>query len=281
MTTIDLRVQKIKTLLLFFILFSPGLVFSQIHQGKVISTETGNGIGFVNIGIIGKNIGTVSDLYGNFIIELQNIYDHDSLRFSMIGYQSKVFLVSQFKENPVKDVYLKPVSYDLKEVKVVYHKPKEVRLGYPVTTNDLRSGFSYNDLGSELGVRVRVKGMVKLKDISFNVAVCTFDSVTYRVNIYLMEGETVCDNILKKPLYISFSKHDINKPITLDLSQYSIVIEGDILVTLEIYRNLGQGRLLFNTTYFTGVTYHKKTSEGTWTQSPGMIGMYLHGLVIR
>jgi len=140
---------------------------------------------------------------------------------------------------------------------------------------------SHNDLGSELGVKIHVKRQVKLKDINFNVAVCTFDSVTYRVNIYLMEGETNCENILTKPMYISFSKHDIDKPVTLDLSPYSIVVEGDILITLEIYRNLGQGRLLFNTTFFTGVTYHKKTSEGTWTQSPGMIGMYLHGLVIR
>jgi hypothetical protein len=281
MITIDLRVSKIKTLLLFFILSGSSLVFSQVQKGKVVSSETGNGVGFVNIGIIGKNVGTVSDMYGNYTIDLENIYDQDSLRFSMIGYQSKVFLVSQFKENPSKDVYLKPINYDLKEVKVVYHKPKEIRLGYPVTTNDLRSGFSYNDLGSELGVRVRVKGQVKLKDVNFNVAICTFDSVTYRLNIYLMEGEIVCDNILTKPIYISFSKKDINKPITLDLSKYSIVVEGNILITLEIYRNLGQGRLLFNTTYFTDVTYHKKTSEGTWTQSPGMIGMYLHGMVIR
>ena len=281
MTTIGWIRPKIKTLLLFFALLGPGMVFSQVQKGKVICTESGNGVGFVNIGIIGKNVGTVSDQYGNYTIDLENIYDHDSLRFSMIGYQSRVFLVSQFRENPLKEVSLKPISYDLKEVKVVYHKPKEIRLGYPVTTNDLRSGFSYNDLGSELGVKIRVKGEVKLKDISFNVAVCTFDSVTYRLNIYLIEGETVCDNILKKPIYISFSKLDINKPITLDLSQHSIVVEGNILITLEIYRNLGQGRLLFNTTYFTDVTYHKKTSEGTWTQSPGMIGMYLHGMVIR
>jgi hypothetical protein len=270
-----------KTALFIFILLSPGLLFCQIQKGRVLSSETHTPVGFVNIGIIGRNIGTVADINGDYELELDNKYNSDSVRFSMIGYESIAFLISQFRENPEKNVYLNPRSYNLQEVKVVYHKPKSVKLGYPVTTTDLRSGFSYNELGSELGIKIHVKGQVKLTEVNFNVGICTYDSVTYRLNIYLMEGQTDCINILKKPIYITFSKHDIDKPINLDLSKYSVVVEGDILVTLEIYRNLGQGRLLFNTTYFTGETYHKKTSEGQWTKSPGLIGMYLKGLLIR
>ena len=164
---------------------------------------------------------------------------------------------------------------------MIYHKPKEIRLGTPVTTNDLRSGFAYNDLGSELGIKVHVKGQVKLKDINFNVAICTFDSVTYRLNIYQSLNQTEYKNILSKLIYISFSKDKINNAITFDLSKYSIIIEGDVLITLELYKDLGEGKLLFHTEYFTGTTYHKKTSEGKWTEAPGVIGMYLHGQLIR
>jgi len=113
------------------------------------------------------------------------------------------------------------------------------------------------------------------------VAICTYDSVTYRLNIYKTIDNIEYKNILTQPIYISFSKDKIDKPITLALGKYSIIVEGDILVTLELYKDLGQGKLLFYTQYFTSFTYHKKTSEGKWTKAPGEIGMYLHGQVIK
>lgn len=272
---------NIKTGLLLFALFIPEVIFSQSQKGKVFSRETNSGLGFVNIGIIGKNIGTVSDESGNFTITIGDAYDIDTLRFSMIGYESKSFLVGYFKEKSTKDVYLDPISYKLQEVKVIYHKPREITLGTPVFSNDLRSGFAYNDLGSELGIKVQIKRPVKLKDINLNVATCTYDSVTFRLNIYETFNQIEYKNILTKPIYISFTKDKINKVITFDLREYSIIIEGDVLVALELYRDLGEGRLLFRTKYFTGTTYHKKSSEGKWTESSGEIGMYLNGLIIR
>ena len=272
--------HNIRKGIVFFILFIPGLIYCQTQKGKVLSNETKLGIGFVNVGIIGKNVGTVSDESGNFAIDFGNNYENDSLRFSMIGYESKSFLVGQFKEDTNKIVYLNPRSYNLKEVKVIYHKPKEIRLGYPVTSNELRSGFAYNDLGSELGIKIHARGQVKLNDINLNVAICTYDSVTYRLNIYKTEGQAEYINILTKPIYISFSKDKINNVITIDLRRYSLVIEGNVLITLELYKDLGEGRLLFQTEFFTGTTYHRKTSEGKWTEAPGVIGMYLHGQVI-
>jgi CarboxypepD_reg-like domain len=272
---------KIKFGFLIILLCIPGLTFSQTQKGRVLSSETKAGIGFVNVGIIGKNIGTVTDVNGDFSLTIDNNYNNDSIRFSMIGYESKSFLVSNFKENPITTIYLNSRSYALQEVKVIYHKPKEIRLGYPVTSDELRSGFAFNDLGSELGVKIHLKGLVKLTDINLNVAICTYDSVTYRLNIYQVVNKTEYKNILTKPIYISFTKDEINNALTFNLSKYSIIIEGDVLVTLELYKNLGEGRLLFRTEFFTGTTYHKKTSEGNWTMSPGEIGMCLHGLLIR
>lgn len=272
---------NIKTVLFYFVLFIPGVISGQFQEGKILSGTTNLGIGYVNVGIIGRNIGTVTDESGNFKINLEKINDNDSIRFSMIGYQSKSFLVSQFKENSIKEVYLNPRSYYLREVKIVYIKPRGIRLGTPVTSNDLRSGFANNDLGSELGIKVYVRRQVKLTDLNLNVAICTFDSVTYRLNIYQSVNQTEYKNILTEPIYISFSKDRINKVITFDLRKYSIVIEGDVLVTLELFKDLGEGKLLFRTEFFTGTTYHKKTSEGDWTESAGVIGMYLNGQLIK
>jgi CarboxypepD_reg-like domain len=270
-------IKRIRTVMLLLVLYFPGIVSGQLHKGKVFSSETKSGIAYVNIGIIGKNVGTVADQSGNFSIELDNIYSNDSIRFSMIGYESKSFLVSSFKENSINTIFLNPKSYYLTEVKVFYHRIKKIRIGTPVTSQALKSGFAENNLGSELGINVKVKGQVKLENINLNVATCTYDSVTYRLNIYQIVNDTEYKNILTKPIYISFSKDKIIKPITFDLRKYSITIEGNVLITLELYKDQGEGRLLFYTQYFTGYTYHKKTSEGKWTKASGLIGMYLHG----
>jgi hypothetical protein len=277
-----LRKSFIKKGIFFFVLFVPEVVFCQLFEGRVIVHENNNsGVSFVNVGIIGKNVGTVTDQSGNFSIDLDKIYDKDSIRFSMIGYESRSFLVRAFKDNAIKTIYLGPKSYSLNEVKIVYHKAREVRLGTPVISDALKSGFAENNLGSELGVKINTRETVKLEDINLNVAICTYDSVTYRLNIYKTVDNIEYKNILTQPIYISFSKDKIDKPITLALGKYSIIVEGDILVTLELYKDLGQGKLLFYTQYFTGFTYHKKTSEGKWTKAPGEIGMYLHGQVIK
>lgn len=273
--------KNIRAGLILLLMCSSLAASGQCQKGKVLSSETRTGIGFASVGIVGKNVGTVSDREGNFTLDIDEIYDEDSLRFSMIGYYPKSVKVGQYKQNPLKDIFLVPLSYVLREVKVVYNKPVKKRLGVPVNEDFVRSGFGSNDLGSELGIEVNARRKVKLKDINFNVSKCTYDSVTYRVNIYRISDDKCYENILTEPIYISFTKDDINQTLSFDLSRYSIIVEGNILVALELYKDLGEGKLLFNTQYFTGSTFHRKTSEGTWTKSPGVIGMYLNSHEIR
>jgi hypothetical protein len=266
---------------IFFVFIIPAITFGQLREGRVVSSQTDQGIGFVNIGVVGKNIGTVSDQNGNFRIVIDSIYNKDSVRFSVIGYEPQTFPVRRLNDLPDKTLYLNPLEFYLSEIKVIYSKPREIQLGYPVTSDALRSGFSDNDLGSELGVIINTRKRVRLKDLNLNVGVCTYDSVSYRVNIYEVINQTEFKNILTKPIYISFSNKKINEALTFDLWENSIIAEGDILVTLELFKNLGEGRLLFKTEFFTGYTYHRKTSQGLWTKAPGAVGLYLTGRVIK
>lgn len=155
-----------KTILTLLVLFTSTIILCQPYSGRIIISGTGMGIGFANIGIVGKNIGTVSDIDGNFTLDLEDDYDFDSLKFSMIGYESLWLLVDDFKKSPTKKVYLSPRSYKLTEVKVTYHKYRKQRLGDPVTTHDLRSGFADNELGCELGVKVHVRKQAVLENIN-------------------------------------------------------------------------------------------------------------------
>ena len=165
---------------------------------------------------------------------------------------------------------------------IVYRrKIKEVELGFRVNSSMLNSGFDSNVLGSELGIFADIKGTVRLIDMHLSVATCTYDSVKYRLNIYQSTDHGEFKNILTEPIYISFSKNQINDLLTFDLRKYSIQLQGEVLITLELYRDLGEGRLLFRTLYFQEYTYHRKTKDGSWIKSSGAIGMYLHGLKIK
>ena len=270
----------IKSAILFFACLIPGRIFSQTLKGNVISEDTKTGIGFVNIGIIGRNIGTVADKSGHYSLNITRISDKDSLRFSMIGYDSKSYLVGEFRKDSTRDVYLSQRVYCIPEFTVVYRKPRKIELGTRVTSDELRSGFGSNDLGSELAIKVHSKSRVRLEDINLNVSICTYDSVTYRLNIYQSTNNKDYSNILNEPVYLSFTKDKIREAITFDLTKYSIIVEGDIMVALELYRDLGEGRLLFHTEYFIGTTYHRKSNTGTWSEAAGVVGMYLRGVKI-
>jgi hypothetical protein len=41
---------------------------------------------YVNIGIVNKNIGTISNNNGEFVLAIPAEFENDSVRFSMVGY---------------------------------------------------------------------------------------------------------------------------------------------------------------------------------------------------
>jgi hypothetical protein len=270
----------LKIALIIAIILLPGVLFCQIEKGKVLSSKTREGIGYVNIAVVRKNIGTVSDESGSFALDVSKLDKNDSLRFSMVGYKSKTELLSSFSKDSSKAVYLDPAIYDLNEIKVIYHKPRIIKIGTEVTSG-LGSGFGYNYLGSEFGVKMFLKRPVRLMDLNLNVSKCTFDTVKYRLNIYQSTDHVVYKNILTQPVYITFTRNQIKKPVKFDLSKYSIKVDGDILVALELYKNLGEGELFFYTGTFTDFTYHRRTTEGSWIEAGGVIGMYLHGQLLK
>lgn len=274
-----LRIKKagllVFVMLMAFRLAGQPVVFQVLEEGS------SRGVGYVNIGIVGKNTGTVTDDSGRFILGFAELEADDSLRFSMIGYESKIVTAGTFLEDPSGKVFLKPRIYELPELRIVSPRGREIILGTPVLSNALRSGFSDNTLGSELGIKINVKKKIRVRDISLNVGICTYDSVTYRLNVYRLNEQEEWENKLIKPVYLSFSGKNIKEPVTLDLSQHYIYLEGQTIISLELFKDLGEGKLLFLTQFFTGTTYHRKSKEAIWTQSPGQIGIYLKGQAVR
>jgi len=68
--------------------------FSQIISGIVISEKSRVPVEYVNIGIPGKGVGTVSDETGKYTLLIVPEYKDDSLLLSCIGYEPYALKIS-------------------------------------------------------------------------------------------------------------------------------------------------------------------------------------------
>ena len=59
-----------------------------ILQGQVVDAFTKDPLPFVNIGVLKKELGTVSNEDGFFFLEVPDVYATETLRLSMIGFDT-------------------------------------------------------------------------------------------------------------------------------------------------------------------------------------------------
>lgn len=251
---------------LVFIFACPAFYGQQKLTGRVLNPDSKSPVEYVNIGIVGKNIGTVSDQHGVFNLWIEPPYQNDSLLFSRIGFESRSVKISDIKENDV--IRLKEKTYSLKEVTIKPRRFKERRLGITTKSNLIIAGFANNKLGHEMGLLMKIKKTAILKSVNINIAKCEYDTIFYRLNIYETKGKNDFEPILKKPIYIHISKHDIrNGAIQIDLKDQQIIVNGNFLVTLEHVRELGDRGLYFSCG-LKQKTYFRTTSQGSWATAP-------------
>lgn len=101
---------------LVFLLTFTQLSFGQQEReisGQVTDANTGETLPGVNVLIIGSNVGTVTDLDGNFLLNAQ---EGARLRFSYIGYASQEVLIGS---QSILKIELKLDSQNLEEVLVI------------------------------------------------------------------------------------------------------------------------------------------------------------------
>ncbi len=244
------------------------IIYSQNLSGTVLNKKNNQPIEYVNIGLAGKNIGTVSDFNGKFNLMIDAQYDSDTLLFSVIGYAPYAVKVAEYKKQENKNVYLTEKVYQMNEITI---KPKTIiqkTLGVKTESRFINAGFKDNLLGYECGILMNVKKTAYLKTININIAQCTFDSILYRVNIYKVTGKMKFGNILKNSIYLRLPKAKIKDKITIDLTPENLTVDGDFLVTLENIKDLGAGASLYFCAGLSGTTYFRKTSQAEWQTTP-------------
>ncbi|WP_319229256.1 carboxypeptidase-like regulatory domain-containing protein [Draconibacterium orientale] len=241
--------------------------FCQEIRGIVMDSGSRKAIEFVNIGIVGRNIGTVSNTQGIFNILLDPEMDADTLLFSAIGYEPRLSRIADLRVRRGNIIYLKKKAYDISEVVIKPRNFTEKTLGVTDRNDKVIAGFKDNHQGYECGIRLDIKKSAILKQVKINISTCTYDSIFYRLNVYSAGDDMTFENILKEPIYLKMSKDTLNNELVINLEPYNIVVNGDFLVSLEHVKDLGEGELYF----YTGtrrLTYFRITSQGNWQFSP-------------
>ena len=261
-------------LIITILLLYTGSLFSQapdIMRGQVIDSKTNRPIAYVNVGIVNKDVGTVTNNSGDFKIVLNEaITDTDSLKFSMIGYEPIVYSITDFRNAFVgKRNALIKMNESVVEVGEVIIHGKQFKtkvLGNETESKFLGGGFGSEHLGTEIGIRANIKRKKTfIQDVNFFISYNRFDSVAFRVNIYKLKGRKPAENLLKENIIVRLG-NEVGK-ISVDLSKYNIVVDDDVLVSLEWVEKKGNFQdsiLVFSAALFSSRTYMRKTSHSKW-----------------
>ena len=105
-----------KISIIFFLISSNMVLLGQTISGTVFEINSDLPIEYVNIGIVGKNVGTVSDPNGRYTLLINPENHNDTLRFSYIGYRSYSVKVSDFIDMNNGNVSLEKKKYELAEL---------------------------------------------------------------------------------------------------------------------------------------------------------------------
>lgn len=121
--------MKIKLITLILLCCSLHIVAQQNISGKIISSDSGEPLPFVNVLSMQSGIGTSSDINGNYTLNLTKT--DNALIFSTLGYHQDTVMIT----GTVMNISLDPVSQQLDEIVVTALgiKRDKKSLGYAMT----------------------------------------------------------------------------------------------------------------------------------------------------
>lgn len=235
---------------------------------RVLDAEDNSPLAYVNVGIPGKNVGTVTHENGTFQLDVNAELLTDSIAVLMAGYEKRMIAL----KNVPKIILLHRRRGELPEVEIISGKLPTKLYGNKTTSNVISIGFPSRFLGAEIGVRMSLgKHPRHLKAFHCHVSNTRLDSAVFRLNIYQMvNGNPV--NILQRNILFSIGKTPGD--YSVKLSGLNLVLKGDILVSLELLKSYSSlphpGAVFFSAGFFNSGTWRRQTSQAEWKKARGM-----------
>lgn len=183
-------------------------------SGTVSDAASGEGIGFVNIGIEGTSTGTASNEAGEFELKIPPLYQRDRLYFSAIGYENLIIGLADFLKDDKHNLVLQPLTYGIDDIEVSAESKVLYRIVHE-TANNIPASFvsqayAYtalysNEIFVQNNATKRRDALVELSDqTAYRDRKNAYQSINYKiVNVSrnfeisdLLDGTTLVDELL-------------------------------------------------------------------------------------
>jgi hypothetical protein len=228
----------------------------------------------VNIGILRGGTGTVSDEAGYFSLRIDSAADADTVRISMLGYQSYSNTLRHFKtllQQEGSVITMVKSSIALREATVRSRELKERKLGNFTNSENISAGFSSNDLGCELVIKIKAKrSPTYLESFHFAIARSIYDTLLFRLNVYTIVDDMPGEQINTRNIYVTTTAQ--KGWVHVDLRDYNIMAEDDFAIGLELIKDFRKGDLAKGLFFSAGMLnkncYYRKASQQEWKKVP-------------
>ncbi len=269
--------KKLNICFLSFLLFVVYVHSQKDYKGVIFDVQTKQPIPYVNIGIVGKGVGTVSDEHGVFHLELNPLLytAKDTLLISSLGYQSVKMAVPELKfvYNEYPKIFLQSQSIVLDEVVLTDLGAYETNplVGYKNYGEETYGYWKDNiALGGELATKIRVrKGLRKLNKLFFEVWENASDSLLIRVNIYdaVKSSAKPGNSLNTSGQNMLYTIRSDTKIAHVDLRPYQIYVRNDFIVGIELLKVYGSEEISLILAAAQGNhsrSYRKYASQDNW-----------------
>lgn len=260
---------------LCFFLFAATAIHAQTLIGVLKDAHTGEALPYVNVGVVKKNIGTVSNEEGQFKLVIPEGHTADTLRISMIGYAAQDFIVADIAKrlSANSEIKMKEKATELKELVVSNRKKGEKLLGNKTESKSMTGAFTSNKLGNEVGITMKVKGSLnQLKTFSASIASGDNPDVKMRLNFYSLNKKGMPDKLIINENIIVTVPKNAGK-LVVDLTPYNIMVEDDFFASLEWIEDApGTNKIQFSAAFLATPLIVRETSQGEW-EKLGTVGL--------
>ena len=282
-----MRIRLLLTLLLI-----PACVYAQERfavSGRIVD-EKGEAVEYVQVGIPGRGIGTVSTVDGRFEIEVPA----DTLEFHHVSYQIGYYPVSGPEKDLVivlKDSELSPAVFIGGNTKEKYLLRPGTRFPGAVGGIDARDGIRK---GMELGSIAKARKPFLIKDILFSISDNNIPGCVVSINIYRIEEDSEeFVNILHKPIYADVAFSDGRQDFDIQPEESILLEPGSYFISFSLvdcdmdavrqYQETPEserdplGMHLYTNIYFKS-SYYRASSLAELQYVPVNIGIAVKGL---
>lgn len=270
----------------FALLFLGIISFSQIINGKVISSGDSSTVSFAKVGIENLPIGTLTNNNGDFSIDVTAVDKKHRIKIEAAGYNIFVKEISDILKEAPEQILLVPKIINIAEVSIVGKKYKEEKIGS--NSKNKRPNILFASGNSEfvknksidkqprtfqypeIAILIDAKKRSKITKINMNFAKFELqNSVLSRFIIYSEKNGFPDQIINSDDLTFTLEKSNIKSNVfTLDVTNKNIWVDRKIFVSYQILEPTFNGDFRISTGFFgTGrlrmfVEQWKKLSTG-------------------